>query len=62
MGYGELERCRDFDKLKVAFDDDILKYFQRQVENYLDGSEERPVIVSWYEGAMDTEEFIEQYS
>lgn len=62
MGYGELEQCKDFDKLKVVFDDDILKYFVKQLEGYLNGSEDRPAVVCWWEGVLSTEEFISQCS
>lgn len=61
MGYGELERCRDFNKLFAVFDNVMLKYFQAQLENYLNGSEERPAVVCWDSGTMSTEEFIDQY-
>lgn len=61
MVYGELEQCKDFDKLKAAFDDDMLGYFGRQLEEYLNGSGERPTIVCWWEGMMDTEELIHNY-
>lgn len=60
MGYRELEQCRDFDKLKMAFDDDMLGYFERQLGNYLEGSKEHPAVVCWWEGAMSTNEFINQ--
>lgn len=59
MGYRELEQCKDFDKLKAVFDDDMLGYFERQLRGYLNGSEERPTIVCWWEGMMSTDEFIE---
>lgn len=62
MVYRELEQCRDFDKLKSVFGDDMLKYFEKQLEEYMDGSEERSTIVCWWEGMMDTEEFINQCS
>ncbi len=61
MGYGELEQCRDFDKLKTVFDDDMLNYFGKQLEEYMNGSEERPTIVCWWEGMMDIEELIHNY-
>ena len=61
MGYGELEQCKDFDKLKAVFDDDMLGYFEKQLESYLKGSEERPAIVCWWEGAMSTEELLEMH-
>lgn len=60
MGYRELEQCKDFDKLKAVFDDDMLKYFGEQLRGYLNGSEERPAVVCWWAGAMSTDEFIEQ--
>lgn len=60
MGYGELEQCRDFDKLKVVFGNDMLGYFERQLEDYIDGSEERPAVVCWWEGTMSTEELVSQ--
>ncbi|MDR1707428.1 MAG: hypothetical protein LBR46_05440 [Prevotella sp.] len=60
MGYGELEQCKDFDKLKVVFADDMLCYFGKQLESYLNGSEERPAVACWWEGIMSTDEFIEQ--
>lgn len=59
MGYRELEQCRDFDKLKTVFDDDMLGYFERQLEDYIDGSEERPAVVCWWDGMIDTKELIE---
>lgn len=62
MGYRELEQCRDFDKLKTVFSDDMLKYFEMQLEEYLNGSNEWTAIVCWWEGEMDTEEFIEMCS
>ncbi|WP_395546776.1 MULTISPECIES: hypothetical protein [unclassified Lacrimispora] len=62
MGYGELEQCKDFDKLKVVFDDDMLRYFEGQLKGYLNGSEERPTIVCWWEGMMSTDDFIEMCS
>lgn len=61
MGYGELERCNDFNKLSAVFDDDMLKYFQKQLVDYLNGSDEHPVVVCWWEGIVDTEEFIKVY-
>lgn len=60
MGYGELEQCKDFDKLKAAFDDVMLGYFKRQLDSYLNGSEGRPAVVCWWEGMMSTDEFISQ--
>lgn len=60
MAYGELEQCKDFDKLKAAFDDDMLVYFESQLERYLNGSEDRPAVVCWWEGAMSTNDFIEK--
>lgn len=60
MGYGELEQCKDFDKLKAAFDDDMLNYYEQQLESYLNGSDERPAVVCWWSGTMSTDEFIEQ--
>ncbi len=62
MGYRELEQCNDFSKLKAVFDDDMLGYFEKQLESYLKGSEERPTVVCWWAGAMSTSEFIEQCS
>lgn len=62
MGYRELEQCEDFDKLKAVFDDDILEYFERQLEDYLNGSLDRPAVVCWWSGTMSTGEFIEQCS
>lgn len=60
MGYGELEKCKDFNKLKAVFDDDMLNYYEKQLEDYINGSEDRPAVVCWWEGAMSTGEFIEQ--
>lgn len=60
MVYRELEQCRDFDKLKTVFDDDMLGYFERQLEEYQRGLEERPAVVCWWEGMMDTEELVSQ--
>ncbi len=60
MGYRELEQCKDFDRLKTVFDDYMLGYFERQLRGYLNGSEDRPAVVCWWEGAMCTDEFIEQ--
>ncbi|WP_024344838.1 hypothetical protein [Lacrimispora indolis] len=60
MVYRELEQCGDFDKLKTVFDDDMLGYFERQLEEYINGSEEHPAVVCWWEGTMNTEEFINQ--
>ncbi|MDR1550740.1 MAG: hypothetical protein LBT06_19450 [Hungatella sp.] len=62
MGYGELEQCKDFGKLKAVFDDDMLGYFEGQLQSYLNGSEDRPAVVSWWEGAISTDEFITQCS
>lgn len=62
MGYGELEQCKDFDKLKAVFDDDILRYFEGQLRGYINGSEERPTIACWWEGMMSTDDFIEMCS
>jgi len=62
MGYGELEQCKDFGKLKAVFDSDMLGYFERQLERYLNGSDERPAVACWWDGAMSTEEFISQCS
>jgi hypothetical protein len=59
MAFRELEQCEDFDKLKEVFDDNILGYFEKQLERYLNRSEERPAIVCWWEGAMSTENFLE---
>lgn len=61
MGYRELEQCRDFDKLKAVFSDDMLKYFEMHLRGYLNGSEERPTIVCWWAGTMTTEDFIDEY-
>lgn len=61
MGYGELERCKDFDKLKAVYDDDILKYFEKRLGQYLNGSGVMSGVACWYEGMMTTEEFIEEY-
>lgn len=61
MGYGELEQCKDFDKLKAVFDDDKLNYYEKQLESYLNGSEVMSGVSCWYEGMMTTEEFIEEY-
>ncbi len=58
MGYRELEQCRDFDKLKAAFDDVMLGYLARQLESYLNGSEEHPAVVCWWEGMMSTADLI----
>lgn len=60
MRYGELEQCKDFDKLIAVFDDDMLGYFKRQLERYLNGSKDRPAVVCWWEGMMDIDDFIEQ--
>lgn len=62
MAYRELEQCRDFDDLKTVFDNDMLGCFERQLEDYMKGSEERPAIVCWWEGMMNTEELIEMCS
>ncbi len=62
MGYRELEQCRDFDKLNTVFGDDMLGYFERQLEEYQRGLEERPAVVCWLEGTMNTEELIEMCS
>lgn len=62
MGYRELEQCRDFEKLKTVFDDDMLNYFGKQLEEYMNGSEEHPAVVCWWEGMMGTEELINQCS
>jgi len=62
MGYGELEQCKDFDKLKAVFDNDMLGYCERQLEVYLSGSEERSAVVCWWEGMMSTDDFIEMCS
>lgn len=61
MSFRELEQCKDFDELKAVFDDDMLNYFEKQLENYLNGSEERPAVACWWEGAMSTEYFTDQY-
>lgn len=60
MGYRELERCKDFKKLKLVFDDIMLGYFENQLEDYLKGSDERPAVVCWWEGTMSTGDFVEQ--
>lgn len=62
MGYGELEQCKDFGKLKAVFDDNMLNYYEKQLEDYINGSEDRPAVVCWWEGAMSTNDFIEQCS
>jgi hypothetical protein len=62
MGYGELGRCKEFNKLAAVFDDEMLKYFQKQIEDYLEGSDERPAVVCWYTDLMDTDELIRQCS
>ncbi|WP_303872013.1 hypothetical protein [Acetobacterium wieringae] len=62
MGYRELEQCEDFDKLKAVFDDDVLNYYEKQLESYLSGSEERPAVVCWWEGMMSTDDFTEMYA
>lgn len=59
MKYGVLEQCKDFIKIKQAFGHKMLRYFQNQLEEYLNKqSEAHPAIVCWYEGAMSTEDFI----
>ena len=62
MRYRELEQCEDFDKLKAVFDSDMLGYFERQLESYLNGSKERPAVVCWWSGTMSTADFINQCS
>ena len=62
MGYGELEQCKDFDKLKAVFDDNMLNYYEKQLEDYINGSEDRPAVVCWWSGTMSTSEFINQCS
>lgn len=59
MRYRELEQCRDFDRLKAVFVDEMLRHFEKQLDRYINGSEERPEIASWWEGAMSTDEFID---
>jgi hypothetical protein len=59
MEYRELEQCEDFDKLKVVFDDDMLGYFERQLKDYLNDSEDRPAVACWWEGTMSTNDFLE---
>lgn len=61
MGYGELEQCKDIDKLKAVFDDDILRYFKKRLDQYLNGSGAMSGVACWYEGMMTTEEFIDEY-
>lgn len=61
MGYRELEQCKDFDNLRAVFDDDMLVYFEKQIEDYINGSEDRPAVACWWEGMMNTEELIEMY-
>ncbi|SEU28766.1 hypothetical protein SAMN05443270_4612 [Lacrimispora sphenoides] len=61
MGYRELEQCKDFDKLKAVFDDDMLGYFERQLESYLNGSRVMSGAACWYEGMITTEAFIDEY-
>ncbi len=59
MGYRELEQCKDFDRLKTVFDDNILNYYERKLASYMNGSEERPAVVCRWEGALSTGEFLE---
>lgn len=59
MKYGVLEQCKDFIKIKQAFGHRTLRYYQNQLEEYLnEQSEEHPAIVCWYAGTMSTEDFI----
>lgn len=61
MKYGVLEQCKEFMIIKQRFSHGMLRYFQNQLEDYLnDQSEAHPAIVCWYEGAMSTEELISQ--
>lgn len=61
MKYGVLEQCEEFMTIKQRFSHGMLRYFQNQLEDYLnDQSDEHPAIVCWYEGAMSTEELISQ--
>lgn len=62
MRYRELEQCKDFDKLKVVFDDGMLGYLEKQLRNYLNGSEDRPPVTVWWEGGISTNEFIRMCS
>lgn len=59
MKYGVLEQCKEFIKIKQAFGHGMLRYFQNQLESYLnDESDAHPAIVCWYENSMSTEDFI----
>lgn len=61
MKYGVLEQCKEFMIIKQRFSHGMLRYFQNQLEDYLnDQSDEHPAIVCWYEGTMNTEELISQ--
>lgn len=61
MKYGVLEQCRDFMTVKQSFSHKMLRYFQNQLEDYLnDQSEAHTAIVCWYEGLMSTDELISQ--
>lgn len=61
MRYGVLEQCREFMSVKQHFGHKMLRYFQNQLEDYLnDQSDEHSAIVCWYEGAMSTDELISQ--
>ena len=59
MKYGVLEQCKEFMKIKQVFSHKTLRYFQNQLEEYLNNrSDAHPAIVCWYEGAMNTDDFI----
>jgi len=61
MKYGVLEQCKEFMIIKQRFSHGMLRYFQNQLEDYLnDQSDEHPAIVCWYSGTMSTEELISQ--
>lgn len=60
--YKAIEQCKDSNILIESFTDSILEYFEEQLQEYLKSSGNRksyPLIVQWWEGLIDTEDFIE---
>lgn len=58
--YKNLSKCNDYEILLKNFSPDMLSYFEKQLTQYLNGSNIHSNIVYWWENLMSTEELINQ--
>lgn len=58
--YKNLSECNDYEILLKNFSPDMLSYFEKQLIQYLNGSNIHSSIVCWWENLMSTEELINQ--